>query len=181
VSSKYDRSDDNELSLEQLDEVTGGAGPAPMGLGGSFAPAATHVDPLATQQQQQGFLVTHHGPTIFGNGHPAPLGIVHVGGDGHPVQTNVPGGHPVETTAPGAHDTQATHDAGATHGAGPVGLGGGWQGGGATTSDPAQDHAQPVAATTGLDPLQPSDLFDQSQDAGAAAPMGLGGWSGDHE
>jgi hypothetical protein len=170
VSSKYDRSDESELSLEQLDDVTGGAGPAPMGLGGSFAPAATHVDPMATQQQP-GMLVTHHGPTIFGNGHPAPLGIVHVGGDGHPVETNVPG----------AHDTTATHDTGAAHGAGPVGLGGGWHGDGATTSDPAQDHAQqPVAATTGLDPLQQTDLFDPPA-TNDAAPMGLGGWSGDHE
>lgn len=145
MSSKYDRWDESELSLEQLDDVTGGAGPAPMGLGGSFAPSATpaattHTDPLTTRQP--GFA-----PTIFGNSHPAPLGIVHVDD------------HPIETIAPQHHD------------AGPVGLGGGWQPDQtvvATTTglDPLSNDL--------FDP--PTTMEPMGHDAHASGgPMGLGG------
>ncbi len=77
--TKYDKS--MELSLDQLDDVIGGAGPAPMGLGGSAVTvASTHPTPASHGT----FGPIHHGAIIFGHGHPAPLGIAHAPNDPAP-------------------------------------------------------------------------------------------------
>lgn len=183
MTKKIDRNDLDtvaELPLDALDNVLGGAGTSPMGMGGSLAAAATATAPTSHGVGYHDHFGLHLGAS--GGDHNG-LGFHEAGHDPH------------------AASQQATGVA-TTHGPSPVGMGGsiggtGMPGASATTGDASAQHAPaggiPASAAAAehgsagqfeVNATSAFSLVDQAapqDDAAAAAaehgpaPVGLGG------
>nr|HEX4318791.1 hypothetical protein [Kofleriaceae bacterium] len=181
MSKKIERipaDDIRELPLAELEAVLGGAGAAPMGMGSSLAQQVQGTHPLGNTVGYQDHFGLHFGGGGFDPGHDA---------SGHAAQlAGVSGSH--------GTDASATTATAASHGPGPMGMGGslggdtsaagdalhggdGVHGGGVAHASASHDQAD-VNATSAfqlLDQASPQDDAAGAAAHDAPAPVGLGG------